>query len=141
MAGYSQTPLVKKLGLKPGISLALVNYDPAEYLRLLQEPPAGLHFTQLAPASLDFIHAFCTHQAELQGGLPFWKAALRPAGTLWISWPKGSSRLSSELNENIIREAGLAIGLVDVKICAVDSTWSGLKFVYRLKDRSPATSP
>lgn len=135
MPGYSGTALVKKLGLKPAMRVALVQFDPGDYERLIVELPPGLQFMPLAPAGLDFIHVFGTSRANLQSGFAAWKNALQPAGMLWISWPKRGGKITTDLNENIIRETGLANGLVDVKVCAVDETWSALKFVYRRKDR------
>jgi hypothetical protein len=82
-----------------------------------------------------FIHCFATAQRTLAAQFPLLERALAPAGTLWISWPKGASGAATDLTENVVREMGLASGLVDVKVCAVDATWSGLKFVRRLKDR------
>ena len=134
MAGYSSTPLVKKLGLKSGARIA-VEGCPIDYAALLGGLPDGVLTLRLDAGALDFIHVFIRHAAELNNSFLAWKAALQPAGMLWISWPKRGSSLSTDLNENLIRETGLANGLVDVKVCAVDADWSGLKFVYRLKDR------
>lgn len=134
MAGYSTIPLVKKLGLKPGSRIAVVGC-PVDYTGLLGGLPDGVVTLSLDAGALDFIHVFIQREAHLRSGFPRWKAALQPAGMLWVSWPKRASALPSDLDENLIRETGLANGLVDVKICAVDADWSGLKFVYRLKDR------
>jgi hypothetical protein len=134
MAGYSGTPLVKKLGLKTGARMA-VSGCPIDYADLLEGLPDDVITLPLDAGALDFIHIFVQWSADLLAGFPTWKAALQPAGMLWISWPKRTSGLAGNLDENKIREAGLAVGLVDVKVCAVDAIWSGLKFVYRLKDR------
>ena len=115
--------------------IALVQFDPGDYARLIVELPPNLQFLPLTSAGLDFIHAFCTSTADLRSGITAWKEALQPAGMLWISWPKRGSEFATDLNEKFIRETGLANGLVDVKVCAVDETWSALKFVYRLGDR------
>ena len=84
---------------------------------------------------LDFIHFFTRKREDLEEGFPRLKRELSQKGMLWVSWPKGSSRVETDLDENVVREVGLKNGLVDVKICAVDETWSGMKFVYRLRDR------
>jgi len=134
MSGYSKTPLVQKLGIKPGFHLAILN-APAGYERVLVDLPAGITQSAELGHGLDFVQFFCRERAQLEQRFPELKAALKPAGMLWISWPKGTSKVPTNLNENIIREIGLENGLVDVKVAAVDDDWSGLKFIYRLKDR------
>lgn len=128
-AGYSQRPLAEKLGIKPGMRVAILNapdgYPPLDAVTLV-DPPAH---------PLDLIHLFTTRRAELDAEFPTLKAALAPNGMIWISWPKKAAKVPTDLDENLIREIGLALGLVDVKVAAVDAVWSGLKFVYRLKDR------
>jgi hypothetical protein len=124
MAGYSGTPLLKKLGLKPGMKALL--------LGAVYKAPAGV---ESASKSLDFIHVFTKERSDLEKRFPTLAKSLAPAGILWVSWPKGASRVPTDLNENVVREIGLKAGLVDVKVCAVDDVWSGLKFVIRLKDR------
>lgn len=133
VAGYSGTPLVKKLGLKDGFS-ALVEGHPDDYFELLGPTP-DVHWKTRAAGVLDFIHLFVTKQKRLQQRLPLLQSKLAKSGSLWISWPKKSSGKETEVAEADVRAAGLDIGLVDVKICAVDETWSGLKFVYRKEDR------
>ncbi|HTC95441.1 MAG TPA: hypothetical protein VK699_18485 [Terriglobales bacterium] len=130
MAGYSGTPLIKKLGIKEGFSISIVE-TPADVLRELGI--SSKKRTDKRP--FDFVLLSVRTQEELRTKFPLWAARLAPAGMLWISWPKKSSGVESDLNENIVRDIGLAAGLVDVKICAVNETWSGLKFVIRLKDR------
>ena len=125
MAGYSGTPLLPKLGLKPGMKAQLIG--------AVYPAPAGV--TPASTSPLDFIHLFVKEQAELSRRFKGLAAALAPAGMLWISWPKKASKVATDLDENVIREIGLKAGLVDVKVCAVDDVWSGLKFVRRLKDR------
>ncbi len=132
-AGYSGTPLIDKLGIKPGYRLALVQ-APDGYEDLLGPLPAGVAHGE-AQGSLDFIQVFVSSRAELESQFPRLKAALAANGLLWVSWPKRAARMKTDLDENIVREIGLAHGLVDVKVIAVDATWSGLKFVYRLSDR------
>ena len=134
MAGYSGTPLVKKLGIKPGMSLLILGAPPG-YARTLGTLPDGVAVAKTARANLDFIQLFTTRRAELERRFPALKRALAPAGMLWVSWPKQASGVATDLTENVVREVALAGGLVDVKVCAVDETWSGLKLVRRLKDR------
>jgi hypothetical protein len=133
-AGYSGTPLVKKLGVKENFVVRLV-HEPANYLKLLGKLPEGLTFLTNGKQSADFIHLFVVESKTFKKELPPLKTQLKKDGLLWISWPKKSSKMETDLDENYIRDMGLAAGLVDVKVCAVDETWSGLKFVYRLKDR------
>jgi hypothetical protein len=139
MVGYSGTPLPKKLGIKPGQSVVAVN-APDSYPAALGELPDDAHLSNYVagaplPESSALIHYFSTRREDVEQHFPALRTALAPDGALWISWPKGSSKVPTDLNENVIREIGLANGLVDVKVCAVDSVWSGLKFVYRLIDR------
>lgn len=135
MAGYSGTPLVKKLGIKPGQRIALLSSPPA-YRKTLGALPDQVSCAEQLGARLDFIQLFATTQADLKRRFKEAKGCLATDGSLWISWPKKASGVATDLNENLIREIGLGLGLVDVKVCAVDETWSGLKFVYRLKDRA-----
>ena len=132
-AGYSGTPLHKKLGIKAG-DRVWFSGNPDGYEAELQK--AGEF--QLAPKlsiNLDFLHLFTTSRNDLTRSFPKLKSALKPDGMVWISWPKKSSGVKTDLDENIVRELGLRAGLVDVKVCAVDDVWSGLKFVFRVKDR------
>lgn len=133
MPGYSETPLVKKLGIKGGITIALL-HEPKNYRQLLTELPDVTITLSLKP-NLDFIQYFTNSQETLKNEFSHLKSALKPDGMLWISWPKKSAKIPSDLNENIIRDIGLNHGLVDVKVVAVDENWSGLKFVYRLRNR------
>jgi hypothetical protein len=134
MAGYSKTPLVKKLGLKPGFRLILLN-APQNYRQILGDLPENVTIADTLAGPLDFIHFFTTSREALAAEFLRLKQALAPAGLLWISWPKRSANVETDLTEDIIRAIGLENGLVDVKVAAVDEIWSGLKFVYRLKDR------
>ena len=139
MAGYSGTPLQKKLGIKPGARALFVNQPPT--LRQdLGKLPDGVQLVKPAAAGLDYAHLFVKSRAELEKHFAGLASRLQPAGMLWISWPKRASGVATDLNENIVRDVGLAAGLVDVKVCAVDDTWSGLKFVIRLKDRARAAA-
>jgi hypothetical protein len=134
MAGYSKTPLIKKLGIKPGFRLIILN-APENYTQTLGELPEDIMVADSLAGSLDFIHFFTTRRETLAAEFPQLKQALTPSGILWISWPKRSARVETDLTEDTIRAIGLENGLVDVKVAAVDEVWSGLKFVYRLKDR------
>ncbi len=135
MAGYSKNPLWKKLGIKERFNCYLFA-SPENYFELLEEIPNESEFSDdLKTAPYDFEHAFVTELAVLKKNWSSWKEALKKDGTLWISWPKGGSKIETDLNGNIVREFGLNGGLVDVKVCAVDEDWSGLKFMYRKKDR------
>jgi hypothetical protein len=134
MAGYSTTPLAQKLGIKPGARLALEN-APASLPGELGPLADGVEIVTDRDASADLIVFFVKSQKELQDRFAAQAARIYPAGILWISWPKKSSGVATDLDENWIREIGLGAGLVDVKVCAVDEVWSGLKFVVRLKDR------
>ncbi|WP_460218771.1 DUF3052 domain-containing protein [Psychroserpens sp. MEBiC05023] len=134
-SGYSKTPLAKKLGLKSGYSFLLFN-APKYYFNLFENIPENLiELTSVKNKSADFIHLFCTSLQELNTTIDTFKPALKINGTLWISWPKGSSKIITDLRREPIRNLILNTGLVDVKVAAIDKDWSGLKFVYRLKDR------
>lgn len=134
MAGYSGKPLAQKLGVKPGVTLAALS-APRNYATLLRPLPAGVKIQSKLGRAAPFIHFFSKRRAELARRFPSFARALTSDGTLWISWPKGTSGVATDLTEDVVRTIGLATGLVDVKVCAVDDVWSGLKFVRRLKDR------
>jgi hypothetical protein len=137
--GYSGTPLVRKLGIAPGARVALLR-APDGFADVLGPLPDGVRVRRRAQGPLDVIVAFCVARAELERSLPAWRAALVPAGGLWIAWPKRSSGVATDLGDGAVREAGLAAGLVDNKVCAIDATWSGLRFVYRRSDRPAAST-
>jgi hypothetical protein len=134
MAGYSGTPLSKKLGIKPGAALHLVN-APADAEAWIAPLPEGVTRPKPGTQNLDVAVLFTTQAADLTRRFERLKAALKPAGGLWVSWPKKSSKVPTDLDENLIRAIGLKLGLVDNKICAVSEVWSGLRFVWRVKDR------
>jgi Protein of unknown function (DUF3052) len=134
MAGYSGTPLPKKLGIKEGFRAALFN-APANVKRELKDSLAACQIGRDGRGPLDFAILFVKNQAELKKEFVRLAKQLSPAGMLWISWPKKSSGVATDLDENKVRDIGLAAGLVDVRVCAVDEVWSGLKFVIRVKDR------
>lgn len=133
-AGYSKRSLVDKLGIKPGMSFAVLGAPPG-YAATLGELPKGARLQPQLRAPLKFIHFFSSNRNVLEGQFAALKKALAPDGALWISWPKGASKVPTDLSEGVVREVGLRHGLVDIKVCAVNETWSGLKFVYRIKDR------
>ena len=132
-SGYSGTPLHKKLGIKAGHRVWFSG-APDGYEDELRKAGDYQQAKKLA-GDLDFVHLFTDGRSALVKEMPRLRDALKPNGTLWISWPKKSSGVRTDLDENIVRDIGLKAGLVDVKVCAVDETWSGLKFVFRLKDR------
>jgi hypothetical protein len=135
MAGYSGTPLAKKLGLKDGYHVVLMEI-PSSVKAELQDALAKCYVVTKPAAPLDFAILFVKTQAELKKLFTPLAKKLAPAGMLWIAWPKKSSGVASDLDENVVRKIGLDVGLVDVKVCAVDEVWSGLKFVIRTKDRA-----
>ncbi|SPH16658.1 hypothetical protein DEA8626_00169 [Defluviimonas aquaemixtae] len=132
MAGYSGTPLAKKLGLKQGMRTAVLN-PPWPYAKTLglDEVPAVIAAETALPEELDFVHLFTPRHAELDRRLAEARRTLAPAGMVWVSWPKKASGLPSEITEDTVRDIALPLGLVDVKVCAVDEVWSGLKLVIR----------
>jgi hypothetical protein len=133
-AGYSGTPLPRKLGIKPGARLGLIG-APDGFESLLEGLPDDVAVRRAARGPLDVIVAFFIDRAALDRRLPALTAALASDGGLWIAWPKRSSGVATDLTEGAVRELGLATGLVDNKVCAIDEVWSGLRFVYRLSDR------
>lgn len=133
MPGYSGTPLPNKLGIKAGFRVRLGD-APAEVRAELREALSECTVVTDGQA-LDFTMIFSNSRAELTKEFPRMEKLLAPTGMLWVSWPKKSSGVASDLNENVVRSIGLDSGLVDVKVCAVTEIWSGLKFVRRVKDR------
>jgi len=134
VAGYSGTPLPKKLGIKEGHALCLLG-APDDFDATLGELPLGVRRAPLASPPLDVIVFFTKEAHLLEGRFAALKAALDFAGGLWIAWPKKASGVATDLHEGLVRECGLSQGLVDNKVCAIDETWSGLRFVYRREDR------
>jgi len=130
MAGYSGTPLAKKLGFKEG-SRVRTTKAPDGYLRLVAPVPGNVTISASIRARIDIWHLFTTSAAELREQLPAIMKVIHPDGMIWVSWPKKSSRVSTDVTEDTIRTVALPLGLVDVKVCAVDDTWSGLKLVVR----------
>jgi hypothetical protein len=134
LAGYSGTPLPKKLGIRAGTRVALLS-PPAGFAAELVPLPEGVRICSQARGRFDVIVYFVTRRAELARRFPVLARALDPAGGLWIAWPKKTSGVASDLAEDSVREVGLGAGLVDNKVAAIDSTWSGLRFVIRLQHR------
>lgn len=135
MAGYSTRSLPDKLGIKSGTQVIAIG-APSSYKAWLDPLPRGARLqTQLSPNAA-FVHRFVTSRKELAADFPKLADALADEGALWISWPKTTSGVDTDLTENVIRDLGLLLGLVDVKVCAIDETWSGLKFVRRVENRS-----
>ena len=139
-AGYSLRSLPEKLGIKAGHRIAFVA-APKGFDAILGPLPLGVRRARELRGSIDVTVMFAGDAAGLGRKLRSAKRAMSPAGMLWVCWPKKTSGVVSDVDENFVREIGLAAGLVDVKICAIDTTWSGLKFVYRLRDRPAAITP
>ena len=137
-AGYSGTPLPKKLGIKPENRSLLVG-PPQEIAQELRKE-LSIDGASPPPSPLDFVLVFTKSEADLKAKFAKLAGKLHPAGMLWVSWPKKASGVPTDLTEDVVRKVGVAAGLVDVKVCAIDETWSGLKFVYRLKDRQKNSS-
>ncbi|MEO8200813.1 MAG: DUF3052 domain-containing protein [Gemmatimonadota bacterium] len=133
-SGYSSTPLVRKLGIREGRELIAI-HAPRPYEEMVSPLPEGVKLRQRLHPGAEFIHLFSRTRADLERRFPRLASALADQGILWISWPKKSSPLAQDLSENLVREIGLATGLVDVKVVAIDEDWSGLKFVRRLVNR------
>jgi hypothetical protein len=136
MAGYSGTPLPRKLGIKPGTVLGLIG-APAGFDATLGDLPDGTEIRRRVAGHLDVALAFFTRRADLERRLPGLEKAIFPDGGLWIAWPKKASRVPTDITEDTLREVGLPRGLVDNKVCAIDDTWSGLRMVWRLERRKP----
>ncbi len=134
-AGYSGTPLIRKLGIKDGHRVRVIDPPPG-YWQLLGSLPDGARILKSPSAmNLDFVHVFVTRAGHLRRHLVSLRKKIKSDGMIWISWPKKSSGVETELDGNRVREIGLGSRLVDVKVCAVDEVWSGLKFVVRVSDR------
>lgn len=134
MAGYSGTPLPQKLGIKAGFVLC-VRGSPQEYGTLVAPLPAGVNTAPKVTARTDLVHIFSKARANLTKELAAARKVLRDDATIWVSWPKKSSGVATDITEDTIRELAFPLGLVDIKVCAVDETWSGLKLVVRKANR------
>ena len=134
-AGYSKKSLIQKLGIREGSKIAIIN-APEDYAKKLGKLPLDVVVRGSASeGKFDFIHFFTKNQHQLEKEFPKFKNKISRNGILWISWPKQTSREKTDLNDNVVRMVGLDNGMVDVKVAAIDDTWSGLKFVFRIKDR------
>jgi hypothetical protein len=134
MAGYSKTPLVKKLGFKENFRAA-IRSPPEGFSRTLGALPKGTAVVLQARFRFDLVLLFERREARLRADFAKWVVRLNPAGMLWVAWPKKTARLATDLDFSVVQKIGLTAGLVDNKTCAVDETWSGLRFVRRVKDR------
>ena len=134
MAGYSGTPLPQKLGIKPGLAVVTIN-APANYRRLLGATPEGVTFSGRLKSNSDFVHVFIKKRSELAKRLPVLRKKIADIGTVWVCWPKRSSGVSTDVTEDVVRDVALPLGFVDVKVCAIDETWSGLKLMVRRENR------
>ena len=134
MAGYSGTPLAQKLGIKPGAKLYAAG-APQNYPSLLAPLPEGVVLTRSISARVDLIHVFVTSRALLATELRRCVATMRPDAAVWVSWPKKAAKVPTDITEDVIRAEALPLGLVDIKVCAVDAVWSGLKLVIRKENR------
>lgn len=128
MSGYSRTPLVRKLGIEPGSTILLVGAPPAY-------PRAEARLTRALSQRVDMIHLFTKNARELETSLQKYRKAIRDDAVVWISWPKKASKVRTDITEGVIRAIALPLGFVDVKVCAVDEVWSGLKLVIRREQR------
>ncbi|SRR5579871_5609543 len=128
MAGYSGKPLVQKLGIKPGFCI-FVSGAPAAYNEIVGGLPEGAKIVARLKTALDMVHLFATRSEGLAVKLSDCRDAIAPDGMIWVSWPKKSSGVASDLSDIILRDIALPLGLVDIKVCAIDEVWSGLKFV------------
>ena len=128
--GYSGTPLAKKLGIKPGAKVFVAG-APKGYRESLEPLPPGVTFAKMVSDAINLIHLFTDSRARLAAALAQYRKTMHPDGTIWVSWPKKASKVPTDITEDTVREVALPMGLVDVKVCAVDEVWSGLKLVIR----------
>jgi hypothetical protein len=140
MSGYSGTPLAKKLGIRAGARL-FVHAAPDNYRELLAPLPEDLTWLGRVDTSVDLAHLFATRRADLRTQLLRARRDMRDDAVIWVSWPKKSSGVASDITEDVVRELALPTGLVDIKVCAVDETWSGLKLMIRRSERATAVRP
>jgi hypothetical protein len=136
-AGYSGTPLPRKLGIEPASRVLLLD-APDDYDRLVEPLPSGVRFEKRAGPAIDIAHVFVTQRAQLARHLSFLRGKLRPDAAIWVSWPKKASGVATTVTEDVIRDVALPLGFVDIKVCAVSKLWSGLKLVVRKELRMTA---
>jgi len=134
MAGYSGTPLPQKLGIKPGTIIVLID-APEDYRKLLGQIPSGVNFATRPVGNTKFVHLFAKERRVLEKHLRLLRGKIAEDAAIWVSWPKKSSGVPTDITEDVIRSVALPIGLVDIKLCAVDETWSGLKLMIRRENR------
>ena len=134
MAGYSGTPLPQKLGIKPGTIVVLID-APAHYRKLLGQIPSGVTFATRPVGNTKFVHLFATRRGELAKQLSILRRKIAEDAAIWVSWPKKSSGVVTDVTEDVIRAVALPLDFVDIKVCAVDDTWSGLKLMIRRESR------
>ena len=135
MSGYSGTPLLKKLGIKPPLTFLVVDM-PRDYRAWLGELPAGVRIVSRTSRPLEAAHLFVTRRSVLEKHLAIFRKQLEQSGFVWVSWPKKAAKVETDITEDVIREVALPLGLVDIKVCAVSDVWSGLKLVIRKRDRT-----
>ena len=133
-AGYSGTPLAKKLGIKTGHTVAVIN-EPEDFRPLLEPLPDDVAFRDSLRGNANLVIAFFTERSKLQARLPALAKAIYPDAGLWLAWPKKASGVATDITGNDIRALGLAAGVVDIKVCAIDETWSGHRFAHRIGNR------
>ncbi len=129
-SGYSGTPLAKKLGLKEGLLVCIRN-APKNYLDLLRPIPTSVEFVTRASSRVDLVHLFASKASVLEKDLTQFRKLLKPDAAIWVSWPKKTSKVPTDITEDVIRSLAIPLGFVDIKVCAVDEIWSGLKLVVR----------
>ena len=135
MAGTSGKPLSQKLGLKPGFRI-FADGAPSDYRKIVGEWPEGAMIVARASAPLDVVHVFTAEMKGLAVKLTRYREAIAPDGMIWVSWPKKASGIATDLSDVVVRDLALPLGLIDIKVCAIDETWSGLKFVIPKEQRS-----
>jgi hypothetical protein len=128
--GYSGTPLAKKLGIAEGTKVHATG-APKGYRALLEPLPASVRFVSMFDKSTGLVHLFTAKKSELARALAAYRKKLRPDAVVWVSWPKKASKVPTDITEDVVREVALPLGFVDVKVCAIDDVWSGLKLVVR----------
>jgi hypothetical protein len=139
MAGYSGTPLAPKLGIKPEMTVIAIG-APVNYRKLLGKAANDIKLSDRVNDNSAFIHFFTTRRSELEKQLVRLRSKIADTGTLWVSWPKKSAGVATDVTEDVIRAVALPLGFVDVKVCAVDETWSGLKLMVRRENRRSTTA-
>lgn len=134
MAGYSGTPLPQKLGIKPGMIVVAID-PPDDYRKVLGQIPSGVNFATRPVGNTKFVHLFVKERRALGNQLQLLRRKIAEDAAIWVSWPKKSSGVPTDVTEDVIRSVALPLGFVDIKVCAVDDTWSGLKLMVRRENR------